>query len=79
MRLDNGWLTDVWRIPSPHCDDRLENVVPTLLVVHNISLPPVRVSGPWIDRLFTGILGYANNPYFATVCSCGYSALPHSS
>jgi N-acetyl-anhydromuramyl-L-alanine amidase AmpD len=32
------------------------NEAPSLLVVHNISLPPGEFGGPWIDALFTGTL-----------------------
>lgn len=74
MRLDNGWIADVRRVPSPHCDDRPATVVPTLLVVHNISLPPGRFGGPWIDRLFTGTLNPAIDPYFATIWRLRVSA-----
>lgn len=40
MLLENGWLVDARRVPSPHHDCRPEDEKPTLLVVHNISLPP---------------------------------------
>lgn len=46
MRLDNGWIADVKRVLSPHCDDRPADIFPTLLVVHNISLPPGQFGGP---------------------------------
>lgn len=53
MLLENGWLVDARRVPSPHHDCRPEDEKPTLLVVHNISLPPGEFGGPWIDALFT--------------------------
>ncbi|MBT9432379.1 1,6-anhydro-N-acetylmuramyl-L-alanine amidase AmpD [Candidatus Sodalis endolongispinus] len=74
MRLDNGWIADVKRVPSPHCDCRPANVFPTLLVVHNISLPPGHFGGPWIDRLFTGTLDPADDPYFAAIWQLRVSA-----
>lgn len=40
MLLENGWLVDARHVPSPHHDCRPEDEKPTLLVVHNISLPP---------------------------------------
>ncbi len=41
MKIHDGWLNNVTHIPSPHHDQRPENVIPSLLVIHNISLPPV--------------------------------------
>lgn len=40
MQLKEGWLVGVKHLPSPHCDGRPEEENPSLLVVHNISLPP---------------------------------------
>ena len=38
MRLKDGWIVGVERVPSPHFDDRPDGEEPSLLVVHNISL-----------------------------------------
>ena len=40
MLLDEGWLAEARRVPSPHYDCRPDDENPSLLVVHNISLPP---------------------------------------
>ncbi len=40
MLLDKGWLVEARRVPSPHYDCRPDDEKPSLLVVHNISLPP---------------------------------------
>lgn len=40
MLLEQGWLAGARRVPSPHYDCRPDDETPTLLVVHNISLPP---------------------------------------
>lgn len=56
MLLDEGWLAEARRVPSPHYDCRPDDEVPSLLVVHNISLPPGEFGGPWIDALFTGTI-----------------------
>ncbi|AUG99453.1 1,6-anhydro-N-acetylmuramyl-L-alanine amidase AmpD [Prodigiosinella confusarubida] len=74
MRLENGWLSGVTRVPSPYHDDRPENELPSLLVVHNISLPPGEFGGPYIDQLFTGTLDAAAHPYFADICHLHVSA-----
>lgn len=54
MQLNEGWLVGARRVPSPHHDCRPDEEAPSLLVVHNISLPPGEFGGPWIDALFTG-------------------------
>lgn len=56
MQLNGGWLVGARRVPSPHHDCRPDDENPSLLVVHNISLPPGEFGGPWIDALFTGTL-----------------------
>jgi N-acetyl-anhydromuramoyl-L-alanine amidase len=62
-----GLLAGVRQVLSPHCDARPPGVVPTLLVVHGISLPPGEFGGPWIDRLFTGTLPPEAHPYFRSI------------
>lgn len=52
MQLNGGWLVGARRVPSPHHDCRPDDENPSLLVVHNISLPPGEFGGPWIDALF---------------------------
>lgn len=74
MQLLNGWLSDVRRHPSPHFDDRPEGEQPSLLVVHNISLPPGEFGGPWIDALFSGTLDPQAHPYFAGIAHLRVSA-----
>ncbi len=56
MKIHDGWLNNVTHIPSPHQDDRPEGETPSLLVIHNISLPPGQFGGPYINQLFTGTL-----------------------
>lgn len=67
MQLDNGWIRGVKRVPSPHFDERPEGEEPSLLVVHNISLPPGEFGGPYIDQLFTGTLQAEEHPFFAEI------------
>lgn len=74
MQLQSGWLTGVKRVPSPHFNQRPQNETPTLLVIHNISLPPGEFGGPWIDALFTGQLDAAAHPYFADIAHLRVSA-----
>lgn len=74
MRLKNGWITDVEHIPSPHCDDRPEGEEISLLVVHNISLPPGKFGGDYISQLFTGTLSPDDDPYFEGICQLRVAA-----
>jgi AmpD protein len=60
-----GWLAGVRAVPSPNCDERPDPQDISLLVIHNISLPPDRFGGPWIERLFTNRLDPDAHPYFA--------------
>lgn len=74
MHLKDGWLSDVKHVPSPHYDERPEEEPPSLLVVHNISLPPGEFGGPFIDALFTGTLDPQAHPYFADIAQLRVSA-----
>jgi N-acetyl-anhydromuramoyl-L-alanine amidase len=53
--------------PSPHCDERPEGEAISLVVIHNISLPPGQFGGPWIDDLFLGRLDPAAHPFFGEI------------
>lgn len=74
MQLTGGWLEGVKRVPSPHHDCRPDDETPSLLVVHNISLPPGEFGGPWIDALFTGTLDPDAHPFFAEIYQLRVSA-----
>ena len=51
-------------VASPNFDDRPEGVLPTLLVLHNISLPPGIFGGRAILDLFGNTLDCSAHPYF---------------
>ncbi|EGT5711994.1 1,6-anhydro-N-acetylmuramyl-L-alanine amidase AmpD [Cronobacter dublinensis subsp. dublinensis] len=74
MQVKDGWLVDARHAPSPHHDCRPEDEAPSLLVVHNISLPPGEFGGPWIDALFAGTLDSDAHPYFAGIAQLRVSA-----
>ncbi len=69
-----GVLTGARQRPSPNQDERVDPDDISLLVVHNISLPPDRFGGPWIDALFTNTLDPAAHPYFETIKDLRVSA-----
>lgn len=65
--IDNGWLQGIKQIVSPFYNDRPTNSAISLLVIHNISLPPNQYGGPYVEQLFTGKLDPNQHPYFKTI------------
>ncbi|HEY9573440.1 MAG TPA: 1,6-anhydro-N-acetylmuramyl-L-alanine amidase AmpD, partial [Pusillimonas sp.] len=67
LALDrHGWLqpaAGVEHIPSPNHDDRPCPDDITLLVMHNISLPPGVFGGNEVAGLFTNTLDYDSHPW----------------
>lgn len=70
----NGWCAQAEQQPSPNCDARPEGADVTLIVVHNISLPPNEFGGEWITDLFLNRLDPDAHPYFATIHTFEVSA-----
>ncbi len=60
----DGWCNQAERIPSPNFDARPEGADISLLVIHNISLPPGQFGGPFIADLFGNRLDCDAHPYF---------------
>lgn len=73
-----GWASassqPIRRLPSPNCDGRPQGVTPSLLVIHNISLPPGKFGGGAIEALFTNALDHDAHPYYATLAGLRVSA-----
>jgi len=59
-----GWVPGARSRPSPTFEARPQGAVPTLIVVHNISLPPNVFGGPEIADLFLNRLDCDAHPYF---------------
>ena len=55
------------QVPSAHCDERPEGERISLVVIHNISLPPGDFGGPHIDELFLGRLDPDAHPFFKEI------------
>lgn len=73
----HGWLKPVPGIahtPSPNHDSRPGDEAPTLLVIHNISLPPGVFGGPEVADLFTNRLNHASHPWLARLRGLHVSA-----
>ena len=61
---EDGWAADVIRSPSPNFDTRAADAVISLLMIHNISLPPGQFGGPYIEDMFLNRLDCDAHPYF---------------
>lgn len=71
---DDGWLSAARRVDSPNCGERPPATEISLVVIHNISLPPGEFGGDAVLRLFTNRLDPAAHPYFATIAGVEVSA-----
>ncbi|CAH6933542.1 1,6-anhydro-N-acetylmuramoyl-L-alanine amidase [Vibrio chagasii] len=69
-----GWYENARHVPSPYFDARPSVDDISLLVVHNISLPPGQFGGPYIEQFFTGQLEPAEHPFFKVIHQMGVSA-----
>ncbi len=68
MNSDSADISGARFVSSPNCDERPAGVEVSLLVLHNISLPPGQYGGGWIEDLFLNRLEPQADPYFATIC-----------
>ncbi len=60
----DGWCDGVARSPCENFDARPESTDISLLVIHNISLPPEEYGGSYIEDLFANQLDCDAHPYF---------------
>ena len=72
--LENGWLSAVDRRESPNFGVRPKDTEISLLVIHNISLPPGQFGGNWVEDFFCNRLDPAVHPYFAEISALQVSA-----
>jgi AmpD protein len=70
----DGIVSAAHQTPSPNCDSRPDGEVLTLIVIHNISLPPGVFGGSEIIDLFTNRLDCAAHPYFAELAGLRVSS-----
>jgi len=61
-------------IESPNFDERPNQELPGLVVVHGISLPPNQFGGEGITQLFTNQLDPDDDPYYQTIQNLKVSA-----
>lgn len=75
MQLDplSGWCEGVQSCPSPNFNERPEGEV-SLLVIHNISLPPAQFGTGKVQQFFQNQLDYSEHPYFQSIAHLRVSA-----
>lgn len=75
MRLDfsTGWCEGVQHCPSPNFNARPEGEV-SLLVIHNISLPPAQFKTGKVQAFFQNQLDITEHPYFESIADLRVSA-----
>lgn len=73
MQIDKHWLVAARRCPSPFFNQRPHSEI-SLLVIHNIALPPLTYGGSYIEDLFTGQLNCQVHPYFTQLENLEVSA-----
>ena len=65
--ITNHRLDQAEFIESPNFSERPEGVDPSLIVLHNISLPPGRFGGDFIKQFFVNSLNSELHPYFKEI------------
>ena len=74
MRISNGWLTDASLCRSPNFNLRPPNTEVSLVVVHNISLPPGDFGSGYIHAFFQNTLDHDAHPFFEEIRDMQVSA-----
>lgn len=70
---NDGFVLQAQQIASPNFDGRPDGEI-SLIVIHNISLPPSQYGGNGIIELFTNQLNPDEHPYYATIHTYKVSA-----
>ncbi len=74
MIESDGWLRSVRKNPSPNFNARPDNTDVSLLVIHNISLPPGEFGNSYICDFFSNCLDCEAHPYFREIQGLEVSA-----
>lgn len=72
--IQNGLWPKARQLASPNFNERPADAVPSLLVIHNISLPPEEFGGGYIEEFFLNRLDRNAHPYFATIADLRVSS-----
>lgn len=60
----SGVVENAVQCPSPNFNERPSEEQISLLVIHNISLPPGEFGGGYVERFFQNQLSASEHPYF---------------
>jgi len=74
LQIASGWLNPAIHCPSPNCNERPLGTDISLLVVHNISLPPDTFGTGHVPEFFLNRLDCTIHPYFDTLRGLEVSA-----
>ncbi len=72
--IKDGYLTAAVQCPSPNANLRPQGQSVSLLVIHNISLPPGEFGTGCVQSFFTNQLDTSVHPYFQTIAELQVSA-----
>lgn len=75
MRLDSrtGWIEGITHCPSPNFNARPVGEI-SLLVIHNISLPPRQFGTKKVQAFFQNTLDPSEHPYFESIAQMTVAA-----
>ena len=71
--IQDGFVSPALWCPSPNFNARPEGEI-SLVVIHNISLPPAQFGGGFIEHFFQNKLDKAAHPYFAEIAELQVSS-----
>lgn len=74
MQIENHQLTKIKQVTSPNFNYRPDENDISLIVIHNISLPPEQFTGDYITQLFCNQLNPDDHPFFKHIHSLTVSA-----
>lgn len=74
IAIVDNWLNIAHKVPSPNFNSRPPNTPISLLVIHNISLPPGEFGGGYVQQFFQNQLDASLHPYFQTIAALQVSA-----
>ncbi|MDF1821574.1 MAG: 1,6-anhydro-N-acetylmuramyl-L-alanine amidase AmpD [Alcanivoracaceae bacterium] len=74
LTMREHWVEQARKVPSPNFGERPAGAGVSLLVIHNISLPPGEFGGPYIDAFFCNRLEPSDHPYFEEIAGMQVSS-----
>lgn len=66
VSVKKHWLNIAQKCISPNCNQRPEDEI-SLIVIHNISLPPKQYGNSYVEDFFCNRLNQNDHPYFVDI------------